>query len=86
MSALIAGEVDTVVRGRVIETAGPGSIVGEMALIETGPRSATTRARTDRTLVPVPEKQFLFRVRKHPAFALQVMKIMAEHLRRTDNL
>ena len=36
----------------MVETAGPGGVVGEMALIDTSRRSATAVAKTDCTLVP----------------------------------
>jgi len=38
-------------QGRTIVTLGPGQSVGEMALIDYGPRSATVRAAADRTVV-----------------------------------
>ncbi len=45
------GEVDIVIRDQVVETVGPGGILGELALIDQGPRSASARARTDCKLV-----------------------------------
>jgi CRP/FNR family transcriptional regulator, cyclic AMP receptor protein len=84
MYAVVEGEVDLVVSGRIVETAGPGGIIGEMALIDNGPRSATARARTDSVLVLVGPDQFLFLVQEHPTFALSVMRIMASRLRQMD--
>jgi len=55
-----------------------------MALIDSGPRSATAIAATTAKLVAVDSKQFTFLVQEHPTFALQVMKIMAERLRNAD--
>ena len=57
---------------------------GEMALIDHSPRSATAVARTDVTLVPVGEKQFLFLVSRTPHFALNVMRTLAQRLRTTN--
>lgn len=84
MYAVVEGEVDLVVNGRIVETAGPGGIIGEMALIDSGARSATARARTDSVLVLVAPDQFLFMVQEHPTFALSVMRIMASRLRQMD--
>jgi CRP-like cAMP-binding protein len=53
-----------------------------MALIESRPRSATAVARTDWKLVAVSEKRFAFLVQQTPHFALQVMRVMADRLRR----
>ncbi|EKV28726.1 cAMP-binding protein [Caenispirillum salinarum AK4] len=42
----------------IIGTAGPNEMVGEMALIDKAPRSATARAIRDTTLLVVPFEQF----------------------------
>jgi CRP/FNR family cyclic AMP-dependent transcriptional regulator len=81
MYAVTEGEVDIRVHDKVIDTVGPGGIVGEMALIDTKPRSATAIAKTDCKLVPISEKRFTFLVQQTPNFALQVMRVMADRLR-----
>jgi CRP-like cAMP-binding protein len=78
------GQVDLRVKGQLVDELGPGGVLGEMALIEHAPRTATATARTDCTLVPIPEKRFTFMVQQTPHFALQIMKVMAERLRRMD--
>jgi CRP/FNR family transcriptional regulator, cyclic AMP receptor protein len=60
------------------------TIFGEMALIDDEPRSATAIAATDVELVPVSEKQFLFLVSQTPYFALKVMRVLAQRLRKTN--
>ncbi len=84
MYAVSEGEVDILVHDKVIDTVGPGGIVGEMALIDTKPRSATAIAKTDCKLVPISEKRFTFLVQQTPNFALQVMRVMADRLRHMD--
>jgi CRP/FNR family transcriptional regulator, cyclic AMP receptor protein len=76
------GDVDIVLTGRVIDSSGPGGIIGEMALISDKPRSATAVAKTDCKLVPIDEKRFTFLVQQTPYFAIQVMRVIAERLRR----
>jgi len=76
------GEVDIVLHGNVVDTAGPGSIIGEMALIDSMPRSASAVAHTQCKLVVVDEKRFTALVQQTPYFSLHVMKLMAERLRR----
>ena len=59
-------------------------IFGEMALIDSEPRSSTAVAITDVELVPITEKQFLFLVGQTPYFALKVMRTLAQRLRVTN--
>lgn len=77
------GEVDIVVGDQILETASPGSIFGEIALIDDKPRSATAIARTDCLLAPVGREHFLALIQRTPLFAIQVMRAMADRLRRT---
>lgn len=80
------GRVDIVSDGRVLETVGPGGIFGEMALIDKAHRSAGAVAKTDCTLVLIDERRFLYLVQESPFFALSVMGVMADRLRRVTNL
>ena len=84
MYAVIDGTVDIVIRGKVVETIGTGGVFGEMALIETRPRVATALVKTEAKLVPIDRKRFEFLVQQSPFFALQLMTIMAERLRKMD--
>jgi len=76
-----SGEIEIRLGNRVLETLPQYSIFGEMALIDSSPRSAMAVAVTDTKLVSVSEKQFLFLVSNTPYFALNVMRIMARRLR-----
>jgi len=76
-----SGEVEIRLGNRVLETLPQYSIFGEMALIDSAPRSATAIAASDAKLVPVGEKQFLFLISNTPHFALNVMRVMARRLR-----
>ena len=62
------------------------NIFGEMALIDSEPRSATATAITDVELVPISEKQFLFLVSQTPYFALKLMRVLAQRLRVTNRV
>lgn len=80
------GKVDIVSRGQVLETVGPGGIFGEMALIDKAHRSAGAVAKTDCTVVLIDERRFLYLVQESPYFALSVMGVMADRLRRVTPL
>ena len=84
MYVVLDGEVDLTIGDRVVETLGPGAPFGEMALIDQAPRTATATAKTEVQLAVLPEKRFLFLVQQHPEFALQIMKVMADRLRKMN--
>lgn len=76
------GEVEVLVDEKVLDSLGPGGVFGEMALIDKSPRTATVRARSDCRVVPIDEARFMNHVHRTPFFAIQVMRIMNERLRR----
>jgi CRP-like cAMP-binding protein len=78
------GQVRIQIGNRTVTELAADSIFGEMALIDSEPRSATAIAITDVELVPVSEKQFLFLVSQTPYFALKVMRVLAQRLRVTN--
>ena len=84
MFVLVRGTADILVGEAVIESAGPGAFLGELALIDASPRAATVVATTDCRLVPVNKEQFHELIRGTPFFATEVMKVMADRLRRMD--
>jgi CRP/FNR family transcriptional regulator, cyclic AMP receptor protein len=79
-----SGQVRIQIGNRTVAEFGQDSIFGEMALIDSEPRSATAIAANDVELVPVSEKQFLFLVSQTPYFALKVMRVLAQRLRVTN--
>jgi CRP-like cAMP-binding protein len=82
MYIVLEGELEVRVHDKPIDTTGPGGIVGEMALVDHSPRSATCIAKTACKVVPVNERQFNFMVQVTPNFALTVMRMMCERLRK----
>ena len=84
MFAVLEGDVQIELRSTVIEHIPPGGVFGEMALIDGLPRSATAVATVDCSLAAVNEKRFLRLVELTPRFALQMMQVITERLRRTS--
>jgi CRP/FNR family transcriptional regulator, cyclic AMP receptor protein len=84
MFAVLDGEVSIEKRGHVLERVGPGGVFGEMALIDQAPRSATARAARDCNVVAVGQKRFTYLVQQTPYFALEIMHVLAERLRRNS--
>ncbi len=85
MYVVVEGAIDVRLAGTLLETVEPGGMIGEMALIEQLPRSATAIAKVDSKVSAVDRKRFLFLVQNHPFFALQVMEVLANRLRRMDD-
>ena len=84
MYLVTRGDVEILIHDKVVEQVGPGGVIGEMALLDNAPRSATATAKTDCLLLAIDRERFQAQVAKSPSFALQVMRIMAERLRRVD--
>lgn len=84
MYVLLDGMVDVSVGGLMVELAQPGSLLGEMALVDNAERSATAVARSDCRLVAIDARQFDLLVRETPEFARHVMRVIAERLRRMN--
>jgi CRP-like cAMP-binding protein len=78
------GEIELSINGRTIETVGSGGIFGEMALIDRLARSATAKAGTDAKVVPIDQRRFLYLIQNTPFFAVEVMQVMADRIRRMD--
>ena len=78
------GRVDILSGNRLLDSIDGNGIFGEMALIDTAPRSASAVAASYVTVVPISEKQFLFLVSQTPFFALNLLKVLARRLRATN--
>lgn len=84
MYVVIEGQVDLSIKDRIVERLGPGGVFGEMALIDAAPRIATAIAASACKVVAVDEKRFKFLVQQTPHFALQLMRVITDRLRRMD--
>lgn len=71
----------------VVSVMGPGSIVGEMGVLDGAPRSATCTAMTDAVVAILTRTALMRLLRDHPKvgsrFLLALSKRLADHLRAT---
>jgi CRP/FNR family cyclic AMP-dependent transcriptional regulator len=65
----------------IYEILRPGSIVGEMAIIDEHRRSASVIASTHAELFKIDQTEFLSLIATSPHFALTVMRVMSQRLR-----
>ena len=68
----------------VLDTVHPGSIIGEMALIDQSPRSATIRAGSDCRLLVLTEDAFYDLMHNNPVAALDLLRGGTQRLRATN--
>jgi CRP/FNR family transcriptional regulator, cyclic AMP receptor protein len=81
MYVLLEGEIEVFLGDFVLETAEPDMVLGEMALIDDGPRTANAVAKTACRLAEIDRRRFHFLIQQHPHFATHVMKTLADRLR-----
>ena len=82
MYAVLEGEVDIVHQGRQLSTVAAGGVFGEMALIDQQPRAASALAKTDCRVAAVDDKRLTRVISQNPHFALQLMRLLVERVRR----
>ncbi|HLL79448.1 MAG TPA: cyclic nucleotide-binding domain-containing protein [Ktedonobacteraceae bacterium] len=66
-------------------TYGPGSVLGEMALLDDLPRSASVVAIEDVTALLLPIWEFRTVARSHPEIALKLLSVMSKRLRKVES-
>jgi len=81
MYIVISGRVRVSIRGTVVEQVGAGGTFGEMALVDQATRSATAVADRDSLLLTISRSDFLNLVKSKPAFAISLLKTIADRLR-----
>ena len=86
MFAIKRGRVAIMVDGTTVDSLTDEEIFGEMALLEHTTRAATVVTLEETELVEIDETQFYILVRQNPHFALQLMRLLSERLRRADTL
>jgi CRP/FNR family transcriptional regulator len=70
---------------RILAILGAGSIVGELAMLDGLPRSATVQALRDSRLTFLARSVFLEVLREHPQIYRHLLTILVERLRQADD-
>lgn len=84
MFLVLEGKVNVLVGEKIVATIGLHGIVGEMALVDLEPRSATAVVSDAGEVALINRDTFLELLREQPSFALYVMGILAKRLRRMN--
>ena len=86
MYVLTEGQAVIELGGLFFDEIGPGDFVGELAVIDGSPRLATVITQTPCNFVRVDRQRFRLLVAENPAFALEIMAVMAKRLRRAHEM
>jgi CRP-like cAMP-binding protein len=81
MYLVLQGRVAISIQSHVVEKVGAGGLFGEMALLDQSKRAATATAETDCVLASANRDDFVALVKTKPAFAVSLLKAIAERLR-----
>ena len=81
-----SGRVAIAVGGHVVEMVGPGGTFGEMAVVDQSPRTARAGAVEECELIAIDRASLVEVVKKEPAFAMAMLKGIAERLRHMNSL
>ena len=65
-------------------TAGPGEVLGEMALLDDLPRSATVTAIDEVTALLLPVWEFRTALRNHPDIGIKLLSVLSRRLRNVE--
>jgi CRP-like cAMP-binding protein len=84
MILIIGGEASVSAGGNDIATVGPGNFIGEMSLLDGGPRSATVRAKTQVSALVLATREFWQVLDEVPPIAHKLLQTLAGRLRATD--
>ena len=79
-SGLLQAELAASDGATVLETLGPGQVIGEVALLSGEPRTATVRAVEPSTVWRLSRQKLDALILKHPSFALHFNRVVGRRL------
>lgn len=84
--AFVVLEGSVIVRrnGKKVATLGPGTIVGELSLLDHGPRTATVTCETDCTFLLITQRNFAGVLEEVPALSTKLLGALAGRIRELD--
>ncbi|MBA3288485.1 MAG: cyclic nucleotide-binding domain-containing protein [Acidimicrobiia bacterium] len=81
---VLDGTVTVKRNGRKVVTVGPGAIVGELSLLDHGPRTATAVCDTECSLFVISQRHFIAVLDDVPTIAHKLLNTMAGRIRELD--
>jgi CRP-like cAMP-binding protein len=81
---VLDGEVELTVRGAVLATESKGSIIGEMAMLDSAPNNARAVVTKPARLARIAKAEIPGLISRSPEFSMQLMMVLANRLRNLD--
>ena len=81
---VLSGDVTVRRAGRKVVSLGPGAVVGELSLLDHGPRTASVVCDTDCTLFVLDQRHFQKVIEHNPSIAMKLLGTLAGHIRELD--
>jgi CRP/FNR family transcriptional regulator, cyclic AMP receptor protein len=82
---IVDGQADVRRNGRKVATLGPGEAVGELALLDHGPRTATVKAADDLVVLVLGVREFSGIIDEVPSITHKLLKALAARIRDLDS-
>ena len=81
---ILSGTATVRRNGKKVATLGAGSVVGELSLLDHGPRTATVQCDTDCELLVITQRHFLAVIDSVPALSHKLLASLAGRIREFD--
>jgi len=81
---VLDGQITVKRAGRKINTLGPGAVVGELSLLDHGPRTATAVCETECELLVIDQRHFRSVLEDVPSLAVKMLAALAARIRDLD--
>lgn len=81
---ILDGTADVRINNKPVATLGAGACVGELALLDHGPRTATVTASTDLQVLVIGAREFAGIVDEVPSIAHKILRALATRVRELD--
>jgi CRP-like cAMP-binding protein len=81
---VLDGQVTVKRSGRKITSLGAGAVVGELSLLDHGPRTATVTCDTDCSLFVIDQRHFRGVLEHNPSIAMKLLASLSARIRELD--
>ncbi len=81
---VLDGDVTVRRNGRKVVELGPGAVVGELSLLDHGPRTASVVCDTDCTLFVLDQRHFRKVIEQNPQISMKLLGTLAGRIRDLD--
>jgi CRP-like cAMP-binding protein len=81
---IVEGEVKVERNGKKIGSLGPGACIGELSLLDKGPRTATATAQSPLTVLVLGPREFSGVLEEVPGLARKLLSALASKVRELD--